>query len=126
MLLQSDEVVYAKQCAAQPGFSTSFNNPDADRTSFADYKRLCSKWQSTVTTGLRTALLSEDAVQIRNAFLILTTTLKVRPPFFFPEVTPNTLDLNPLCGLMLQGLCGLFISLREYEVLAKSLYLVGA
>jgi hypothetical protein len=69
--------VYKRQCAAQPGFSTSFSDPNADRTSFADYRRLCAKWQHTVTAGVRTALLSEDAVQIRNAFLILTTTLKV-------------------------------------------------
>ena len=75
---QGSESVYARECASQPGFSTSSGDPTANRTSFADYRRLCAKWQHTVTTGLRLALGSKNYVQIRNALLILNTTIKVR------------------------------------------------
>ena len=76
--VQGSEAVYAKECASQPGFSTSFVDPAANRTTFADYRRLCAKWQHTVTGGLRLALSSRVYVQIRNALLILNTTVKVR------------------------------------------------
>lgn len=74
---QGSETVYAKQCASQPGFSMSFADPSAQRTSFYDYRRLCAKWQHNITAGLRAALQSRNYVQTRNAFLILNTTVKV-------------------------------------------------
>lgn len=56
----------------------SFSDPGASRTSFGDYRRLCAKWQHTITGGLRAALQSKNYVQTRNAFLILNTTVKAR------------------------------------------------
>jgi hypothetical protein len=76
--MQGSESVYARECASQPGFSTSFGDPGANRTSFADYRRLCAKWQHTVATGLRAALGSRNYVQTRNALLILNTAIKAR------------------------------------------------
>lgn len=70
--------MYARECAARPGFSMSFSDPGASRTSFGDYRRLCAKWQHTITGGLRAALQSKNYVQMRNAFLILNTTVKAR------------------------------------------------
>ena len=76
--VQGSEGVYARECAARPGFSMSFSDPGASRTSFSDYRRLCAKWQHTITSGLRAALQSKNYVQTRNAFLILNTTVKAR------------------------------------------------
>ena len=75
---QGSEVVYARECFPVPGFSVSFTDPDAKRTEFGDYRSLCARWQNNVTVGLRAALQSKNYVQIRNALLILNTTVKVR------------------------------------------------
>lgn len=75
---QGSEAVYARECFPVPGFSVSFTDPDAKRTEFGDYRSLCARWQNNVTLGLRAALQSKNYVQIRNALLILNTTVKAR------------------------------------------------
>ncbi|KAK9917111.1 hypothetical protein WJX75_001006 [Coccomyxa subellipsoidea] len=84
---RGSESVYARECAARPGFSMSFSDPGASRTSFGDYRRLCAKWQHTITGGLRAALQSKNYVQTRNAFLILNTTVKARAGSSFSRLS---------------------------------------
>ncbi|BDA48856.1 THO complex subunit 2 [Coccomyxa sp. Obi] len=76
---RGNEGVYVRECLPVPGFSVSFTDPDAERTKFGAYRSLCARWQNHVTIGLRAALQSKDYVQIRNALLILNTTVKVFP-----------------------------------------------
>ena len=75
--VQGNEGVYARECASQPGFSTSFKDPAANRTSFGDYRRLCAKWQHTTVTSFRLALGSKNYVQTRNALFTLSHIVKV-------------------------------------------------
>ena len=62
---------------ASRGFSTSFKDPAANRTSFGDYRRLCAKWQHTTVSSFRLALGSKNYVQTRNALFILSHIVKV-------------------------------------------------
>ncbi len=94
--MQGSEGVYARECAARPGFSMSFSDPGASRTSFSDYRRLCAKWQHTITSGLRAALQSKNYVQTRNAFLILNTTVKAR-------TFPTSSNSSKICRCRCQG-----------------------
>lgn len=75
---QASEAVYARECASQPGFSTSFSDPAAMRTSFPDYRRLCHKWQNICAASLRNALASNSRVRIRNTLFILNSLIKAR------------------------------------------------
>lgn len=75
--MQGSEAVFGKECVGNPCCGTILKHSNGPSLKFSDYKRLCLKWEQAVVAALRTALLSREYVQTRNALLFLSYNSKV-------------------------------------------------
>ena len=84
---QASESTFSKECIGNPCASTGLTHSSSPSLKFSDYKRLCLKWQGSVSSALRTALASKEYVQTRNALLFLSYNSKVCS--FLATILPN-------------------------------------
>ena len=75
--VQGSEAVFGKECVGNPCCGTILKHSEGPSLKFSDYKRLCLKWEQAVVAALRTALMSREYVQTRNALLFLSYNSKV-------------------------------------------------
>jgi THO complex subunit 2 len=76
---RADEATYARECASQPGFGSSFLDRDSRRATFADFVAVSLKWHQKVVRSLVACLESKEYMEIRNALLVLTRVSRAFP-----------------------------------------------